>query len=122
MVPLLRMGLPDPAAWTKHVLDHHRGQRHQPAMRSASWNEGAVTEMFDHDKMRYEITTRVRQEPERLGLEVADMARAMGCTPQRWFNYEAGRRPLDLVTMLKFCDKVDVTTDYLLGRDKRKLQ
>jgi transcriptional regulator with XRE-family HTH domain len=69
--------------------------------------------------LRREIALRLRRIRERLLYTLSAMAREMRCTPQRWFNYETGRRPFDLPTMVRFCQKFGVTTDYLI-RDSYK--
>lgn len=71
--------------------------------------------------LRREIAARLKHARERLRYTSSAMAREMGATPQRWFNYETGRRPFDLPMMIAFCQRFALTTDYLIRGSKAGL-
>ncbi|WP_339314850.1 helix-turn-helix transcriptional regulator [Paenibacillus sp. FSL R10-2734] len=51
-----------------------------------------------------------------------NMADYLGITRQAYGNYELGKRDVDTVTLANIADKLDTTTDFLLGRTNIPIQ
>jgi len=52
---------------------------------------------------RRKAAERLRQARSVVANSQADVARAIGITPMRWFRYESGERELNLDVLAKFC-------------------
>lgn len=59
------------------------------------------------------VGDRLRISRVALGKSQAELARAVGITPQRWNNYEMGRRPLDIDIAMAICGRTLLTLDWL---------
>lgn len=53
------------------------------------------------------------------GVSQEDAAKALGITLRTYQNYEYGQREPNIRMILKLSDYFDVTTDYLLGRERK---
>ncbi len=51
----------------------------------------------------------------------AELAKAVGITPQRLSNYERGSRPLDVVIAANIANQLSGTLDYIYTGDMRSL-
>lgn len=63
---------------------------------------------------RIEMGMRLRQLRELFDVEQLEIARSLGISASRWFNYEHGKRPVDLDVLHELCKKYSVTTDWLI--------
>lgn len=63
----------------------------------------------------------MRLAREALGLQQNEVAERCGVSPQRWGNYEKGKRKPDLVTMIEFANLFGVPLDYIYRDDWSKL-
>jgi len=54
------------------------------------------------------------------GVSQEDAAKALGITLRTYQNYEYGQREPNIEMILKLSDYFNVSTDYLLGREKKK--
>lgn len=59
------------------------------------------------------VGARIVEGREALGRTQANVAKALGISPQRLSNYETGSRPLDIELASKLCDNFGLTLDYL---------
>jgi transcriptional regulator with XRE-family HTH domain len=60
---------------------------------------------------------RLRFARERFGWTQAELADKLGAVPSTINKYEAGTREPDATTLSRIADTLQVTVDYLLGRD-----
>ncbi|GHV97852.1 hypothetical protein lacNasYZ03_11290 [Lactobacillus nasalidis] len=65
-----------------------------------------------------DISTRLTYLRERQGWTKTRVAQSLGMSLQKYANYEYGSREPDLETISKIAALYDVSTDYLLGREK----
>ena len=54
------------------------------------------------------------------GLTQKEIAEHIGVSRQAYANYESGNREPDFKTLLKLAEYLDVSTDYLLGREDQR--
>jgi len=66
-------------------------------------------------KRQREIASRLLLLRERLGVNASTMARSVQLTPQRYYNYETGRRPLDADVAALVCEEHGVDYNWLYG-------
>ena len=66
-------------------------------------------------KRHREIAGRLLLLREKLYGNASEMARSMSLTPQRWFNYETGRRALDVDTAAIVVEQHGVDFNWLYG-------
>jgi transcriptional regulator with XRE-family HTH domain len=70
-----------------------------------------------------EFGERLRQRAQELELSDAEVARRAGLTARRYGHYVTASRQPDLQTLVRICEVLRTTPDYLLGfagRAKRK--
>src|SRR5262245_42148743 len=65
-------------------------------------------------KRRPEIARRLRAIRESSGLNVADFARVLSISSQRWHNYEAGARVPELDVLCALQGKLGINLNWLL--------
>jgi transcriptional regulator with XRE-family HTH domain len=56
---------------------------------------------------------RMQLEQAKPGTKVVD---ALGVSRQTWYNWEAGLRHFDPLTIRRFADEYDISIDWLYGR------
>jgi hypothetical protein len=66
-------------------------------------------------KRQHEIAGRLLLLRERLYDNASEMARSVKLTPQRWYNYETGRRALDADTAAIVVEEHGVDYNWLFG-------
>ena len=64
------------------------------------------------------FSTRLNQVRKSLGISAQKMADHLGMGIRSYRNYESGDREPSLTTLVKIADILNVSTDYLLGRDE----
>lgn len=64
-----------------------------------------------------EFSKRLREVRKDAGMRQADVASEVGVTTSAFANYEQGTREPSLKILRAICDCLDVSSDYLLGRD-----
>ena len=67
------------------------------------------------------LKEKLKKLREDKGLQPKDVANFLGITRQGYCRYEDGKSDLSTSTLSKLADFYDVSTDYLLGRDEKKL-
>ena len=67
------------------------------------------------------LKEKLKKLREDKGLQPKDVAKILGITRQGYCRYEDGKSDLSTSTLSKLADFYDVSTDYLLGRDEKKL-
>jgi hypothetical protein len=73
-------------------------------------------------KLRREVAERLLLLRElKFTNNASDMARSVGLTPQRWYNYETGRRGLDLDTACVVIEEHGVDFNWLYAGSTRGL-
>lgn len=60
---------------------------------------------------------RLKETRESLGLSQSEVARKLGVSRQSYNFYENGKRDPDTDTLERIADLLNVSVDYLLGRD-----
>lgn len=68
-----------------------------------------------------EVGLRLQRTREALRVSQADAARLCGTKRAAWNNYEYGRRILDVEIATKFCNKFNVSLDWLYRGDMASL-
>jgi hypothetical protein len=66
-------------------------------------------------KRQLEIAGRLLLLREKLYGNASEMARSVKLTPQRWYNYETGRRALDIDTAAIVVEEHGVDYNWLYG-------
>jgi hypothetical protein len=66
-------------------------------------------------KRQLEIAGRLLLLREKLYGNASEMARSINLTPQRWYNYETGRRALDIDTAAIVVEEHGVDYNWLYG-------
>ena len=66
------------------------------------------------DKRRAEIGARLGELRRFFDVGQLDIAKSISITPQRWHNYEKGRRPLDIDVVVELCERWEVNETWLL--------
>ena len=64
-----------------------------------------------------EFSIRLREVRKDSGMSQGDVASEIGVTTSAYANYEQGIREPSLKILKAICDTLDVSCDYLLGRD-----
>ena len=64
-----------------------------------------------------EFGLRLKDVRKDSGMSQADVADEIGVTKSAYANYEQGTREPSLKVLKAICDTLDVSCDYLLGRD-----
>lgn len=64
-----------------------------------------------------EFAERLKDVRKDSGMSQADVASEIGITKSAYANYEQGIREPSLKVLKVICDTLDVSCDYLLGRD-----
>ena len=64
-----------------------------------------------------EFSERLKDVRKDAGMSQADIADEIGVTKSAYANYEQGIREPSLKVLKAICDTLDVSCDYLLGRD-----
>lgn len=67
------------------------------------------------------LKEKLKKLREDKGLQPKDVAKFLGITRQGYCRYEDGKSDLSTSTLSKLADFYNVSTDYLLGRDEKKL-
>ncbi len=65
-----------------------------------------------------ELASRIRQRREQRGLRQNDIASALQVSPQAVSKWERGENAPDILTLPKLAGLLNVSTDWLLGRDQ----
>ena len=65
---------------------------------------------------------RLKKLRQERGLSQEKIANHLGITRQAYSNYENGRREPDFTTVNILADFYDVSVDYLIGHDDRRIQ
>lgn len=65
---------------------------------------------------RYMIARRLKEVRTDRGLTGHELAAKIGCTQGMVSKYEGAEAVIDLDTLLKFCDAMECSVDYMLGR------
>lgn len=65
------------------------------------------------EEWRMAVGKRLKATRLALGLSQAQICRSIDVTPQRWNNWERGKRPLDLTAAVALCVRHDLTLDWL---------
>jgi DNA-binding XRE family transcriptional regulator len=65
-------------------------------------------------QLRKEIGARLGELRRLYNVEQLEIAAEINISPQRWHNYEAGKRPLDVEIVFDLCQRFDVHADWLL--------
>lgn len=63
---------------------------------------------------RRKIAARLTELRGFYNVEQLEIASAIRISPQRWHNYEKGKRPLDLDVVIDLCERYDINADWLL--------
>lgn len=64
-----------------------------------------------------EFSSRLREVRKDTGMSQGEVASEIGVTKSAYANYEQGIREPSLKVLKAICDALDVSCDYLLGRD-----
>lgn len=64
-----------------------------------------------------EFAIRLKEVRKDSGMSQSDVASEIGVTTSAYSNYEQGIREPSLKILKQICDVLDVSCDYLLGRD-----
>jgi len=64
-----------------------------------------------------EFSSRLREVRKDTGMSQSEVASEIGVTKSAYANYEQGIREPSLKVLIAICDALDVSCDYLLGRD-----
>ena len=68
-----------------------------------------------------EVAARLRTTRDALKLDRLEIARKLQVSRQRWFNYESGRRPFDMIVAVDLCESEQLTLEWLFRGIKRGL-
>lgn len=69
-----------------------------------------------------EIARRLRLVRQALGLSQIEIATELGISPQRWWHYEAGKRPFDIDVACLLCQRwPEVPLEWLFIGWTRKI-
>lgn len=60
----------------------------------------------------------IEAERARNGYSKKQFARLIGVTTKTYYNWISGEYPIPSNALIKMADMFDVTTDYLLGRER----
>lgn len=66
------------------------------------------------------IKTRLREEIQNSDLKIAEIAKAVGVTPEMVTQYVTTAKLPKLDTFARLCKVLDVSADYMLGLDEYK--
>lgn len=66
------------------------------------------------------FSARLRQAREAADLTQAELAALIGAYQTKYQGWEKGRVEPDLETIAKICDVLNISADWLLGRDEKK--
>ena len=61
----------------------------------------------------------IEAERVRNGYSKEQLAQLIGVTTKTYYNWISGAYPIPSNALIKMADMFDVTTDYLLGRERR---
>jgi len=67
------------------------------------------------------IGERLRSARKQKGLTIAELAKLLGVAPITVSRYETNKREPDIETLKKLSDILDVSVDYLLGKEDVKI-
>ena len=62
-----------------------------------------------------EVASRLKEVRKDLGMSQKEVAEAIGVTSSAYANYEQGTREPALKVLVKICEVLDTSADYLLG-------
>ena len=71
----------------------------------------------EEKQLRASIANRVKEVRSSKSMTQFDLAKATGLTQGTISGYEAGNIALDVFSLIRVCDGLGCTVDYLLGRD-----
>lgn len=62
-----------------------------------------------------EFAIRLKEARDGAGMSQKEVADAVGVTPSAYANYEQGTREPAFKVLVKICEALDISADYLLG-------
>lgn len=65
------------------------------------------------EALRLEVGRRLRLTRKALDIDRVEMAQKLEVSRQRWFNYESGRRPFDMIVAIDLCNSEQLTLEWL---------
>lgn len=68
-----------------------------------------------------QVATRLKTTRSALRLDRLELAEKLQVSRQRWFNYESGRRPFDMIVAVDLCEKEQLTLEWLFRGIKQGL-
>lgn len=81
-------------------------------------NEGGSIYM---DNCLQNIGKRIAESRRSAGLTQEELANRLGVTPQAISKWEKGASSPDLMMLLSICEILDVSTDYIVGKNRKKI-
>lgn len=82
---------------------------------------GPLMEFLSTEEQQKAIGRRIALARRALDLKQVTVAERVGVSPQRWNNYETGRRPLDTMAAIRFSNLYGVPLDFIYRDDWTKL-
>lgn len=67
------------------------------------------------------LAKRLRMTREALGLSAADLCKLIDCAPNRWSQYESGKRPITVPVAIAMCDEFGLSLDWIYRADPAKI-
>ena len=74
---------------------------------------------LDQKQRRCLVGRRIKDTRERKGISQMDLAAGLECTQGIISQYETGYAEPSLFSVIKICDELGCSLDYLLGRDTK---
>jgi DNA-binding transcriptional regulator YiaG len=93
----------------KAKIKKRRVKNRRNPIRRRSFEEKKQTEL-----RRIEMGMRLRELRRHYNVEQLEISAAINISASRWFNYEHGKRPVDLDVVIELCKKYDITADWLI--------
>ena len=86
-----------------------REKKRRNPRRRRTFEEKKLTEL-----RRIDLGMRLRELRRHYNVEQLEIAAAINISASRWFNYEHGKRPVDLDVVHELCTKYGITADWLI--------
>lgn len=74
------------------------------------------------DELQIEIAERLKRVRLALDYGQTELATVLEISPQRYYNYESGRRPMDIEIAVKLCTKERLPIEWLFMGVKDRLR
>jgi DNA-binding XRE family transcriptional regulator len=88
---------------------------------SAVESRRPVTSNTEMEQSVKVLARRLKLTREALELSAAEVCKRIDCAPNRWSQYESGKRPITVAVAIAMCEEFGLSLDWIYRGDPQRL-